>query len=198
MEGPASGDEWERLAAQGRVLTAVRALPQTQLKTQNGRIEQLFHKVAQQQRHLEKQQLKIEKLQSQVRMPGPGLGEARGERQKLVLWACTQSQPDLTSSFCPVQVSLLAPMHLGHRMAKPGRRKRLPKMAQLAGPAHNTSRLHSECPAPLLSVLRQPLPPNHCHTPTYHFRPPPCPLHLTEKRGPGPAVRWAHWSLVKG
>uniref|UniRef100_A0A667IP16 Angiopoietin like 4 n=1 Tax=Lynx canadensis TaxID=61383 RepID=A0A667IP16_LYNCA len=77
---------------------------QTQLKTQNGRIEQLFHKVAQQQRHLEKQHLKIQNLQSQV--------------------------------------SLLAPMHLGHRMAKPGRKKRLPKMAQLAGPAHNISRLH--------------------------------------------------------
>uniref|UniRef100_A0A667J4W2 Angiopoietin like 4 n=1 Tax=Lynx canadensis TaxID=61383 RepID=A0A667J4W2_LYNCA len=78
---------------------------QTQLKTQNGRIEQLFHKVAQQQRHLEKQHLKIQNLQSQV--------------------------------------SLLAPMHLGHRMAKPGRKKRLPKMAQLAGPAHNISRLHN-------------------------------------------------------
>ncbi|XP_029773336.1 angiopoietin-related protein 4, partial [Suricata suricatta] len=77
---------------------------QTQLETQNSRIEQLFHKVARQQRHLEKQQLKIETLQSQV--------------------------------------SLLAPMHLSHRMAKPSRRKRLPKMAQLAGPAHNTSRLH--------------------------------------------------------
>uniref|UniRef100_A0A8C8WB14 Angiopoietin like 4 n=1 Tax=Panthera leo TaxID=9689 RepID=A0A8C8WB14_PANLE len=78
---------------------------QTQLKTQNGRIEQLFHKVAQQQRHLEKQHLKIQNLQSQV--------------------------------------SLLAPMHLGHRMAKPGRKKRLPKMAQLVGPAHNISRLHN-------------------------------------------------------
>uniref|UniRef100_A0ABI7ZLC7 Fibrinogen C-terminal domain-containing protein n=1 Tax=Felis catus TaxID=9685 RepID=A0ABI7ZLC7_FELCA len=78
---------------------------QTQLKTQNGRIEQLFHKVAQQQRHLEKQHLKIQSLQSQV--------------------------------------SLLAPMHLGHRTAKPGRKKRLPKMAQLVGPAHNISRPHN-------------------------------------------------------
>uniref|UniRef100_A0A7N5P1V2 Angiopoietin like 4 n=1 Tax=Ailuropoda melanoleuca TaxID=9646 RepID=A0A7N5P1V2_AILME len=78
---------------------------QTQLKTQNSRIEQLFHKVAQQQRHLEKQQLKIQNLQSQV--------------------------------------GLLAPMHLGHGMAKPARKKRLPKMAQLVGPAHNISRLHN-------------------------------------------------------
>uniref|UniRef100_A0A8I3ND27 Angiopoietin like 4 n=2 Tax=Canis lupus familiaris TaxID=9615 RepID=A0A8I3ND27_CANLF len=82
---------------------ALRSL-QTQLKTQNSRIEQLFHKVAQQQRHLEKQQLKIQKLQSQV--------------------------------------GLLGPMHLGHGMAKAARKKRLPKMAQLVGPAHNISRLH--------------------------------------------------------
>uniref|UniRef100_A0A8P0TKL2 Angiopoietin like 4 n=1 Tax=Canis lupus familiaris TaxID=9615 RepID=A0A8P0TKL2_CANLF len=82
---------------------ALRSL-QTQLKTQNSRIEQLFHKVAQQQRHLEKQQLKIQKLQSQV--------------------------------------GLLGPMHLGHGMVKAARKKRLPKMAQLVGPAHNISRLH--------------------------------------------------------
>ena len=61
---------------------AVRTLPQTQLKTQNGRIEQLFHKVAQQQRHLEKQHLKIQSLQSQVPDAfAPGLGG----RPKLVL-----------------------------------------------------------------------------------------------------------------
>lgn len=60
--------------------------------------------MAQQQRHLEKQQLKIQKLQSQV--------------------------------------GLLGPMHLGHGMAKAARKKRLPKMAQLVGPAHNISRLH--------------------------------------------------------
>ncbi|XP_025719068.1 angiopoietin-related protein 4 [Callorhinus ursinus] len=77
---------------------------QTQLKTQNSRIEQLFHKVAQQQRHLEKQHLKIQTLQSQV--------------------------------------GLLSPKHLGHGMAKPARKKRLPKIAQLIGPAHNISRLH--------------------------------------------------------
>lgn len=33
-------------------------------------------------------------------------------------------------------------MHLGAGLAKPARRKRLPKTAQLAGPAHNISRLH--------------------------------------------------------
>ncbi|KAI5931910.1 angiopoietin-related protein 4 [Manis javanica] len=82
---------------------ALRSL-QTQLKTQNSRIEQLFQKVAQQQRHLEKQHLRIQHLQSQV--------------------------------------GLLAPMHLGAGLAKPARRKRLPKTAQLAGPAHNISRLH--------------------------------------------------------
>ncbi|VCW76191.1 unnamed protein product, partial [Gulo gulo] len=72
---------------------------QTQLKSQNSRIEQLVHKVAQQQRHLEKQHLKIQNLQSQV--------------------------------------GLLAPTHLDHGMAKPPRKKRLPKMVQLGGPAHN-------------------------------------------------------------
>ncbi|XP_004412198.1 PREDICTED: angiopoietin-related protein 4 isoform X3 [Odobenus rosmarus divergens] len=92
-------------APEGRVLPTVFMLSQTQLKTQNSRIEQLFHKVAQQQRHLEKQHLKIQTLQSQV--------------------------------------GLLAPKHLGHGMAKPARKKRLPKIAQLIGPAHNISRLHN-------------------------------------------------------
>ncbi|XP_060153193.1 angiopoietin-related protein 4 isoform X2 [Globicephala melas] len=77
---------------------------QTQLKAQNSRIQQLFQKVAQQQRHLEKQHLRIQNLQSQM--------------------------------------GHLAPMHLGHGVAKRARRKRLPKMAQLAGPAQNISRLH--------------------------------------------------------
>ncbi|XP_004717424.1 angiopoietin-related protein 4 [Echinops telfairi] len=39
---------------------------QMQLKAQNSRIEQLFQKVAQQQRNLEKQHLKIQSLQTQV------------------------------------------------------------------------------------------------------------------------------------
>ncbi|XP_004644933.1 angiopoietin-related protein 4 isoform X1 [Octodon degus] len=39
---------------------------QTQLRAQNTRIEQLFQKVAKQQRHLEKQHLRIQNLQSQV------------------------------------------------------------------------------------------------------------------------------------
>ncbi|XP_008709685.2 angiopoietin-related protein 4 [Ursus maritimus] len=94
----------EALGPRGDAVPETLRTLQTQLKTQNSRIEQLFHKVAQQQRHLEKQQLKIQNLQSQV--------------------------------------GLLAPMHLGHGMAKPARKKRLPKMAQLVGPAHNISRLH--------------------------------------------------------
>uniref|UniRef100_A0A8D2GYZ0 Angiopoietin like 4 n=1 Tax=Urocitellus parryii TaxID=9999 RepID=A0A8D2GYZ0_UROPR len=44
---------------------------QTQLKAQNSRIEQLFQKVAQQQRHLEKQHLRIQNLQSQVGLLTP-------------------------------------------------------------------------------------------------------------------------------
>uniref|UniRef100_A0A8C9DQM9 Angiopoietin like 4 n=1 Tax=Prolemur simus TaxID=1328070 RepID=A0A8C9DQM9_PROSS len=83
---------------------ALRSL-QTQLKAQNSRIEQLFQKVAQQQRHLEKQHLRIQNLQSQV--------------------------------------GLLAPTHLSNGVAKPARKKRLPKVAQLVGPAHNASRLHN-------------------------------------------------------
>lgn len=77
---------------------------QTQLKAQNSRIELLFQKVAQQQRYLEKQHLRIQNLQSQV--------------------------------------GLLDPMHLGHRATKPARRKRLPTMARLVGPAHNISHTH--------------------------------------------------------
>uniref|UniRef100_A0A8D0VUS7 Angiopoietin like 4 n=1 Tax=Sus scrofa TaxID=9823 RepID=A0A8D0VUS7_PIG len=77
---------------------------QTQLKAQNSKIQQLFQKVAQQQRHLEKQHLRIQNLQGQL--------------------------------------DHLAPMHLGHGVAKAARRKRLPKMTQPAGPAHNISRLH--------------------------------------------------------
>ncbi|XP_006896402.1 PREDICTED: angiopoietin-related protein 4 [Elephantulus edwardii] len=77
---------------------------QVQLKAQDTRIEQLFEKVAQQQRNLEKQQLKIENLQSQVR--------------------------------------LLAPSHVEHKVIKPARGKRLPKVAQDGDTAHNASRLH--------------------------------------------------------
>ena len=78
--------------------------------------------------------------------------------------------PDILLLSCPVQVSLLAPMHLGHRTAKPGRKKRLPKMAQLVGPAHNISRPHSECPAlccPLAIPSPQPPPHTHTHTHTH-------------------------------
>lgn len=77
---------------------------QTRLKAQNSRIELLFQKVAQQQRHLEKQHLRIQNLQSQV--------------------------------------GLLAPTHLGRGVAKPARRKRLPKMSQPVGSTHNITHLH--------------------------------------------------------
>nr|XP_020754347.1 angiopoietin-related protein 4 isoform X2 [Odocoileus virginianus texanus] len=93
-----------KVVAEDRILTRLLHSPQTQLEAQNSRIQQLFQKVAQQQRHLEKQHLRIQNLQSQM--------------------------------------DHLAPRHLGHEMAKPTRRKRLPKMAQLAGPAHNISHLH--------------------------------------------------------
>ncbi|XP_007460685.1 PREDICTED: angiopoietin-related protein 4 isoform X2 [Lipotes vexillifer] len=92
-------------APENLILTRVLYSPQTQLKAQNSRIQQLFQKVAQQQRHLEKQHLRIQNLQSQM--------------------------------------GHLVPMHLGHGVAKRARRKRLPKMAQLAGPAQNISRLHN-------------------------------------------------------
>nr|XP_045006180.1 angiopoietin-related protein 4 isoform X2 [Jaculus jaculus] len=44
---------------------------QTQLKAQNSKIQQLFQKVAQQQRHLEKQNLRIQNLQSQIGLLAP-------------------------------------------------------------------------------------------------------------------------------
>lgn len=58
---------------------------QTQLKAQNSRIELLFQKVAQQQRHLEKQHLRIQNLQSQVGLLAPthlGRGLATPARRK--------------------------------------------------------------------------------------------------------------------
>ncbi|XP_059551884.1 angiopoietin-related protein 4 isoform X2 [Myotis daubentonii] len=58
---------------------------QTQLKAQNSRIELLFQKVAQQQRHLEKQHLRIQNLQSQVGLLAPthlGRGVATPARRK--------------------------------------------------------------------------------------------------------------------
>ncbi|KAB0400608.1 hypothetical protein E2I00_013647, partial [Balaenoptera physalus] len=58
---------------------------QTQLKAQNSRIQQLFQKVAQQQRHLEKQHLRIQNLQNQV----PDACPRWGGRLKLDLWVWT-------------------------------------------------------------------------------------------------------------
>ncbi|XP_032025436.1 angiopoietin-related protein 4 isoform X2 [Hylobates moloch] len=59
------------LALESRVDLEVLHSLQTQLKAQNSRIQQLFHKVAQQQRHLEKQHLRIQHLQSQVGLLDP-------------------------------------------------------------------------------------------------------------------------------
>lgn len=44
---------------------------QTQLKAQNSKIQQLFQKVAQQQRYLSKQNLRIQNLQSQIDLLAP-------------------------------------------------------------------------------------------------------------------------------
>ncbi|XP_040846325.1 angiopoietin-related protein 4 isoform X3 [Ochotona curzoniae] len=58
---------------------------QMQIKAQNNKIKQLFQKVAQQQRHLEKQQLKIQNLQNQVGLLAPGhlhKGLAKSARKK--------------------------------------------------------------------------------------------------------------------
>ncbi|XP_051828435.1 angiopoietin-related protein 4 isoform X2 [Antechinus flavipes] len=52
----------------GAAWRAVSSL-QTQLRAQNSRIEELFQKVAQQQQHLEKQNLKIQRLQSKGLAP---------------------------------------------------------------------------------------------------------------------------------
>uniref|UniRef100_A0A8C6R450 Angiopoietin-like 4 n=1 Tax=Nannospalax galili TaxID=1026970 RepID=A0A8C6R450_NANGA len=85
--------------------TTLRSLQvRTQLKVQNSKIQQLFQKVAQQQQHLEKQNLRIQNLQSQI--------------------------------------GLLTPTHPDNGVAKTSRGKRLPKMAQLIGPAPNATRLH--------------------------------------------------------
>lgn len=78
-------DAWRGLPQKAGSSPLFSTLSQTQLKTQNSRIEQLFHKVAQQQRHLEKQQLKIQNLQSQVTDACPGWGR----RSKLDLWLWT-------------------------------------------------------------------------------------------------------------
>nr|XP_003461443.1 angiopoietin-related protein 4 [Cavia porcellus] len=61
---------------------------QTQLRAQNSRIEQLSLKVAQQQRHLEKQHLRIKNLQSQVDLLTPthvGNGVVDPARRKRLL-----------------------------------------------------------------------------------------------------------------
>lgn len=59
------------LQTQSQVFT-IPAYLQSQLKAQNSKIQQLFQKVAQQQRYLSKQNLRIQNLQSQVSTPGIG------------------------------------------------------------------------------------------------------------------------------
>uniref|UniRef100_A0A8D2DE06 Angiopoietin like 4 n=1 Tax=Sciurus vulgaris TaxID=55149 RepID=A0A8D2DE06_SCIVU len=61
----------ESVAPGGEAVPETLRSLQTQLKAQNSRIEQLFQKVAQQQRHLEKQHLRIQNLQSQVGLLNP-------------------------------------------------------------------------------------------------------------------------------
>ncbi|XP_042549665.1 angiopoietin-related protein 4 [Dipodomys spectabilis] len=58
-------------AAGGEVAPEILRDLQTQLKVQNGRIHQLFLKVAQQQRHLEKQHLRIQHLQNKIALLAP-------------------------------------------------------------------------------------------------------------------------------
>ncbi|XP_004865465.1 angiopoietin-related protein 4 isoform X2 [Heterocephalus glaber] len=77
------------LSAQGRPATPEPPRPaswdEMQLKAQNGRIEQLVQKVAGQQRHLEKQRLRIQNLQSQVDLLAPphlGSGVSQPDRRK--------------------------------------------------------------------------------------------------------------------
>nr|KAF6400277.1 angiopoietin like 4 [Rousettus aegyptiacus] len=59
------------LVPHGEVALETLRSMQTQLQAQNSRIEQLFQKVTQQQRHLEKQHLRIQNLQSQVGLLAP-------------------------------------------------------------------------------------------------------------------------------
>lgn len=75
--------EWRGWQQKARSSPGFSHSSQTQLKTQNSRIELLFQKVAQQQQHLEKQHLRIQSLQSQV----PDACLRWGGRSKLDLWA---------------------------------------------------------------------------------------------------------------
>ncbi|XP_074061132.1 angiopoietin-related protein 4 [Macrotis lagotis] len=68
LEG--SEDQGADSSPGGAAWTAVRSL-QTQLRTQNSRIEELFQKVTQQQQHLEKQNLKIQTLQRKLQGLAP-------------------------------------------------------------------------------------------------------------------------------
>ena len=79
----------EKVVAEDRILTRLLHSPQTQLEAQNSRIQQLFQKVAQQQRHLEKQHLRIQNLQSQVPVLAPD-GEG-GSRWTLWVWLWSQA-----------------------------------------------------------------------------------------------------------
>ena len=68
-----------RLQTQIQIFTSLACL-QTQLKAQNSKIQQLFQKVAQQQKHLAKQNLRIKNLQSQVLTPGLGPSRREGRQ----------------------------------------------------------------------------------------------------------------------
>lgn len=84
-------DEWRGRRQKAAFSPWFSRSSQTQLKTQNSRIEQLFQKVAQQQRHLEKQHLRIQHLQSQVPPRSPPGGEGGRSR---ACGVCRRSRAD--------------------------------------------------------------------------------------------------------
>ncbi|KAF6092171.1 angiopoietin like 4 [Phyllostomus discolor] len=73
--------------------------------------------------------------------------KAQNSRIELLFQKVAQQQQHLEKQHLRIQnlqsqVGLLAPMQVDHRMAKPSRRKRIPKVSQLVGHAHNIS--HSQ------------------------------------------------------
>ncbi|KAF6092170.1 angiopoietin like 4 [Phyllostomus discolor] len=79
--------------------------------------------------------------------------KAQNSRIELLFQKVAQQQQHLEKQHLRIQnlqsqVGLLAPMQVDHRMAKPSRRKRIPKVSQLVGHAHNIShsqRLPRDC-----------------------------------------------------
>lgn len=79
--------------------------------------------------------------------------KAQNSRIELLFQKVAQQQQHLEKQHLRIQnlqsqVGLLAPMQVDHRMAKPTRRKRIPKVSQLVGHGHNIShsqRLPRDC-----------------------------------------------------